>query len=233
MSARLPFSKPELKKMYLQVLNEIENGSMKGYSWDINSIVNAWINQYFKIVLTQEEKQSVFEAIQELKISGLITRDSTQFSEDFQKLTAKGREVVQKQQDPDVFALRLEEVVRDPELLSRCLDPFNNGNYESAVFAAFKLVEELVRAKAGLDASYIGVDLMSQALNSTSGKLIIPSCTVPAEHKGIHSLFRGAIAFFKNPCSHRTVNYDNRLIAIQTIAFAELLLKIITTAKPR
>jgi uncharacterized protein (TIGR02391 family) len=220
--------------MYLRVLNEIQYGSMKGcYSWDINSIIKSWMNLYFKTTLSEEEKQLTFEAVQELKTSGLIARDSTQYVDDFQKLTAKGKNLVDKQQDPDIFGLRLEEILKDDELLTRCAETFNNGNYETAVFNAFKLVEEKVRIKAGLNASDIGVDLMTKAFNSRNGVLVIPTCTIPAEQEGVHSLFRGAIAFFKNPCSHRTVNYDDRLSTIQTIAFAELLLKIISTAKLR
>lgn len=233
MATRPQLSKSELKKMYLRVLYEIQYGSMKGYSWDINSIIKSWMNLYFKTTLSEEEKQLTFEAVQELKISGLIARDSTQFVEDFQTLTAKGKEVVVEQQDPDVFALRLEEVLKNEQLLTRCLESFNNGNYEIAVFNAFKLVEETVRIRAGLDASDIGVDLITKAFNSRNGRLVIPTCSVPAEQEGVHSLFRGAIAFFKNPCSHRTVNYDDRLSTIQTIVFAELLLKIVSTAKPR
>jgi uncharacterized protein (TIGR02391 family) len=233
MAVRPTLSKSELKKMFLRVLYELQYGKMKAYSWGTGNIVPYWMNEYFKMSLSPEETQLTFEGIQELKTSGIITKDSTQFNDAFQILTTKGKEIVEKQQDPDVFALRLEEVLRNQELLLRCLDSFNSGSYELAVFNAFKLVEETVRTKAGLSASDIGVDLISQAFNSRNGKLIIPSCIVTAEQEGVHSLFRGAIAFFKNPCSHRTVNYEDRLTTIQTIAFAELLLKIVSTSKPR
>jgi hypothetical protein len=56
---------------------------------------------------------------------------------------------------------------------------------------------------------------------------------VPHEQEGAYNLFKGAIALFKNPSSHRTVNYDDRLAVIQIIAFAELLLRIISTAQLR
>lgn len=229
---RTSLSKSELKKMFLRVLYECLYGKMKSHSRDINSIILSWMNEYFNIKITQQEIQLTHEAIQELKNSGIIVQDSTQ-EDYFQILTAKGKEIVEKQQDPEIFALRLEEVLKNQELLFRCLGPFNDQDYELAVFKAFKFVEESVRAKAELSESDIGVGLMSKAFSSNRGKLIIPACVSSAEQEGIHSLFRGAIAFFKNPSSHRTVNYENRLVAIQAIVVAELLLGILSTAQPR
>lgn len=228
----MTYSKHELKKMFLRVLYECLYGKMKDHSHSIDSIVPSWMNEYFNIKMTKEEIQLTYEAIQELKNSGVIVRNSTQYSDVFQVLTAKGKEIVEKQKDPDVHGLKLEEVVKDTNLLSRCSDAFNDGRYEEAIFSAYKLVEETVRYKAGLSDADIGVNLMSKALNPNTGKLTIPSCKLPAEQDGVHSLFRGSIAFFKNPSSHRTVNYEDRLTGIKIIAFAELLLNIISTAQP-
>jgi len=113
------------------------------------------------------------------------------------------------------------------------LDSFKDDRYEDAIFSAFKLVEEEVRNKAGLGPSDIGEQLMTKALHHSTGKLIIPSCKLPHEQEGVYNLFKGAIALFKNPSSHRTVNYDDRLAVIQIIAFADLLLKLISTAELR
>lgn len=229
----MTYSKQELKKMFLRVLYEIRFGKLKDYVSGVDAIVPHYINEYFNVKLTQEEIQLAHEGIQELKNAGLIVRDSTQRSDVFQVLTQKGKEIAEKQLDPDVHDLRLEEIIKDSELLSRCVDPFNDGRYEEAIFVAYKLVEETVRHKAGLTNADIGVDLMSKAFNPESGKLTVPSCTLPQEQQGVHALFRGAIAFFKNPSSHRTVNYENRLMAIKIITFAEMLLNIASTSKVR
>jgi uncharacterized protein (TIGR02391 family) len=206
---------------------------MKTYSNGADSIVPYWINEYFKITMNDQEIQLAQEAIQELKTSGLMVKDGTQREEVFQVLTQKGKTLVEKSQDPDVHALRLEEVLRNQDLLEVSLDPFNEGDYETAIFKAFRFVEEQVRAKSGLGAGDIGVDLMTKAFNPTKGLLEVPTCAVPAEQEGIMSLFRGAISLFKNPSSHRTVNYNDRIIAIQTIGFAELLLDILSKATLR
>jgi len=233
MCERLLLSKPEIKKMFLRVLYEIQYGKMKGYSSGTDSIVPSWINEYFKIKMNEEEIQLAQEAIQDLKTSGIIVKDATQHGEVFQVLTQKGKSLVEKSHDPDVHALRLEEVLRNRGLLGVSLDSFNEGDYEIAIFKAFRFVEEQVRAKSGLNAGDIGVDLMTKAFNPAKGILVVPTCAVPAEQEGIMSLFRGAISEFKNPSSHRTVDYNNRIVAIQIIAFAEILLDILSKATLR
>jgi uncharacterized protein (TIGR02391 family) len=133
-------------------------------------------------------------------------------------------------QDPSLYNLRLQDVIKNAGLLAVCLDNFNEDDYEIAIFKAFRFVEEKVREKAHLEARDIGVDLMTKAFSPSTGKLAMSTCAVTAEQEGVLSLFRGAISLFKNPSSHRTVDYTNRQLAIQTIAFAELLLDILSTA---
>lgn len=229
----MEYSKSQLKRMFLKVLYEIECGSLKDHSSGIGSIVPSWMNEYWKIKMTSEDIKRTYEAIQELKNSGVIVKDPTQSEEVFQVLTEKGRQIVEKQIDPDIHGLQLEQVITNPTLLEKCLDSFKDDRYEDAIFSAYKLVEEEVRNKAGLGPSDIGEVLMTRALHPATGNLIIPSCKVPNEQEGVYNLFKGAIALFKNPSSHRTVNYSDRLDVIKTIAFAELLLRIISTAQPK
>ena len=227
------YSKNQLKRMFLKVLYEVQYGSMRGHSSGIDSIVPEWMNRYWNIKMTIEDIKTTNEAIQELKTSGLIVKDPTQRDDVFQVLTNKGKEIVEKQIDPDIHGLQLEQVIKNPTLLERCLDSFRDDRYEDAVFSAYKLVEEEVRNRAGLVPTDFGESLMTKAFHHSTGKLIIPSCIVPHEQEGAYNLFKGAIALFKNPSSHRTINYDDRLDVIQIIAFAELLLRIISTAQLR
>lgn len=233
MCQRVPLSKAELKRMFLKVLYQVQYGTMRGHSSGTDSIVPHWMNKFFNIELSKTEIQLTHEAIQELKTAGLIVKDSTQFDDVFQVLTSNGKEIVEKMSDPDAFALRPEQVLKNKDLLLVVVDAFNEGDYEIAVFKAFRFVEEKVREKTGLSAKDIGVDLMNKAFNPATGKLVVPSCAVPAEQEGIQSLFRGAISEFKNPSSHRTVDYSNRHVALQTIVFAELLLDILSKATLR
>jgi hypothetical protein len=144
---RPPLSKTELKKMFLKTLYEIlcGKGKMSAYSHNINFIVSDLINEHYDIELTVEEMEQTHVAIQELKNQGLIVKDITQSSEAFWVLTTKGIELVVKMQDVDVCALRLEEVLKNQDLLDVCLSVFNEDDYETAIFKAYRFVEEKVR----------------------------------------------------------------------------------------
>jgi uncharacterized protein (TIGR02391 family) len=235
MKERPPLSKAELKKMFLKTLYKVlcGEGEMSRYSHDINFIVSNLINMNYDIELTVDEMELTHVAIQELKNQGLIVKDIVQSNEAFWVLTEKGVDIVINNQDIDVYALRLEEVLKNPDLVDVCLSTFNEGDFETAIFKAYRFVEEKVREKAQLGAEDIGVTLMNKAFNPKSGKLVVPICAVTAEQEGVHSLFRGAISFFKNPSSHRTVDYNDRQVAIQIIAFAELLLDILSKTELR
>lgn len=227
------FSKNELKRMFLKILYDIQYGTWQGRSWGTDSIVPTWMNEYWKMEMTSEDIKKTYEAIQELKTSGLIVQDPSQRDDVFQILTEKGKEIVEKQRDPDIHCVQLEQIVKNAPLLEKCLETFKEDRYEEAIFSAYKLVEEKVRGKAGLGLDDIGMTLMTKALHPNTGKLIIPSCKLPNEQEGVYNLFKGAIAFFKNPSSHRTVDYDDRLVTIEIIAFADILLHIISTAQLR
>jgi uncharacterized protein (TIGR02391 family) len=235
MKERPPLSKTELKKMFLKTLYEIMcgKGKLSGYSHEINFIVSDLINECYDVELTVEEMEQTHVAIQELKNQGLIVKDIVQSDEAFWVPTQKGIDLVIKNQDIDVYALRLEEVLKNQDLLGVCLSAFNEDDYETAIFKAYRFVEEKVREKAQLGAEDVGTKLMNKAFNTTKGKLAIPTCVVTAEQEGVQSLFRGAISFFKNPSSHRTVDYTDRQVAIQIIAFAELLLDILSKSELR
>jgi len=189
------------------------------------------MNEKFEISLTDEQVQLTFQAIDELRRDGFLVKDATQKTDNFLVLTPEGKTLVEKQEDPDVHGIRLEQIVVDKELLKGSLEPFNDGNYEQAIFLAYKHIEERVRSYAKADAKDIGVHLITLALHPKDGKLIVPTCKLPAEQEGVYNLFKGAVEFFKNPSSHRTVNYEDRSVALEILAFGDLLLGILATSK--
>jgi len=227
----MTLSKQELRKMFLKVLYECLHGTMKGHSWGMDSIIPNWINKYYKYTLSDKEVQLTLEAVQELQNSGYLVGDSSQRDDNWLTLTEKGLNLVKSQKEPEIFGVRLEEVVLDQQLLEKCVSLFNDGDYETAIFAAFKHVEERVRTTAEADASDVGVNLMTLALHPQNGKLVIPKCQQPAEQEGVYNLFKGAIQFFKNPSSHRSVDYEKRMETIKIIAFGDLLLEILSSAE--
>jgi uncharacterized protein (TIGR02391 family) len=122
---------------------------------------------------------------------------------------------------------RLDQVLTRSDLLALVREDFQAGKYETAVFNAFRSLEEAVRAKAKQPASIIGMALMSAAFSPKGGVLKHPGAKVDAEADSLHQLMRGGIGWYKNPSSHRTVNYSDPQHAVQVLAFANLLLNLL------
>lgn len=111
-------------------------------------------------------------------------------------------------------------------MLVRNVKPlFVRGDYDTAVFRAFKEVETRVRAKANLGSDAYGRDLMVRAFG-TKGPLT-DSSMPKGEQDARRELFAGAISSFKNPSSHRDVQFDSAREAIDMICFANQLLRIV------
>lgn len=103
---------------------------------------------------------------------------------------------------------------------------FLAGDYEEAVFAAFHRVEEDVRVRAGASKGDLGVTLMRAAFNPNSGSLTDVDAEM-GEREAMSALFAGGIGVFKNPISHRTVDYEDPLLAAEAVLLADLLLRLL------
>ncbi len=115
--------------------------------------------------------------------------------------------------------------VLHPKVAAAVWHDFLVGNYDSAVFKAFKEVEIAVRGAAGLAPSDLGVDLMRKAFHETTGALTDKTELVP-ERQALSHLFAGAIGRFKNPGSHRQVGLQDGAAAAEMVMLASLLLRI-------
>lgn len=114
----------------------------------------------------------------------------------------------------------------DPVLANKVLPLFIRGDYDTAVFQAFKEVEIRVRNAASLPLELIGVELMRKAFNADDGYLTDMS-RPKAEREATAHLFAGAIGLFKNPSSHRDVNWENPGECAELIYLANHLLRIV------
>lgn len=103
---------------------------------------------------------------------------------------------------------------------------FLRGDYDVAIFQAFKSVEVLVRDKGGYDKSDIGVPLMRKAFHPDTGKLT-NSHSGTSERQAMMELFSGAIGLFKNPTSHRFIDEITPTEAAGYIMVANCLLKMV------
>jgi uncharacterized protein (TIGR02391 family) len=113
--------------------------------------------------------------------------------------------------------------------LERVKSQFLLGEYELGAFAAMREVEIRVRELSGASSSLIGVKLMREAFKD-GGKLCNSNLD-PGERVGIMELFAGSIGTFKNPPSHRQVDYSDPTEASEVILLASLLMKMLDRAE--
>lgn len=107
---------------------------------------------------------------------------------------------------------------------------FLRGEYDTAIFQAFREVEVAVREAGGYSQSDVGVALMRAAFNVPQGPLS-DKTLVPAEQQAMSDLFAGAIGLFKNPASHRSQSGIEPAEAVEQIIVASNLLRIVDERK--
>ena len=129
----------------------------------------------------------------------------------------------------DLDAIRkadqLPRKILHPVIAQKAWSLFMRGEYDTAVFQAFKEVEVAVRAGGNYAPTDLGVDLMHKAFNENAGILTDKSLPTP-ERQAVSHLFAGAIGVYKNPHSHRHVGIDAEE-AVEMIMLASHLLRIV------
>jgi len=119
-----------------------------------------------------------------------------------------------------------------PLITQKVWSAFIRGEYDSAVFEAFRQVEVAVSGVAPNPDDKIGVALMRQAFNVETGPLMDPE-SEKGERQALSDLFAGAIGYCKNPYSHRNVSLSDPKEAAELISVANYLLRIVDTCRGR
>ena len=94
-------------------------------------------------------------------------------------------------------ANRLPRQLLHPRIAQKVWAPFLRGDYDTAVFQAFKEAEVEVRKAANFTDADIGVALMRKAFRE--GGPLADATAFEAEQEALAHLFAGAIGFYKNP----------------------------------
>lgn len=168
------------------------------------------------------DRRKLTEAYDWLLFNRLIAADITNELGGWAYVTGLGREVAASA-DPT-------RLIEAQSLLGRALhDSIANavfkqfvlGEYEQAAVVALRQVEIRVRELGGFGKEDIGVPLMRKAFSE--GGPLADSDQEAGEVQATAHLFAGAIGTFKNPISHRQVDYDDPLEAVDVVFLADLL----------
>jgi uncharacterized protein (TIGR02391 family) len=122
---------------------------------------------------------------------------------------------------------RFERDMFHPLLPDAAWNAFSIGNYDTAVFEAFKAVEVTVRTKGGFGSNDYGSKLMDKAFDPTSGPFS-DQTALPGQRLARRDLFKGAFGELRNPKAHRNPSITDPLIAVEEMMMASVLLRIVS-----
>lgn len=205
---------------HLNLLSQSGSGQLNRYNFSLPHTVEEYPRQYQSRI-----SQALMEAWVWLEREGLIAPKPGSQGE-WVFVTRRGKKIT-KASDLETYrrADILPKRILHPVIAQKVWSPFIRGDYDTAVFQAFKEVEVRVREVGGFGNEDIGVSLMRSAFDPNKGPLADNNLPA-AEREALSHLFAGAIGSYKNPHSHRNVTIDPTE-AVEMIMLASHLLKII------
>lgn len=211
----------ELASFVLKHLNKIGKINRYNYTLGTSPEMFEYAGQYL-----EEFKKRLMEAFIWLEREMFIAPEPGQDGE-WRFITRRGKRVLQEE-DFKTYAREslLDSRTLDPVLVRKVRPLFLRGDYDTAIFQAFKEVEIRVRKAGKFTNNDLGVDLMRKAFHSRTGNLTNTHST-SAEKDNMMHLFSGAIGLFKNPVSHRDIGNISPEFAADAIHFSNLLLRMV------
>ena len=211
----------ELAPFVLKHLKTIKNINRYNYTLESSGGLQEYAGEYIK-----EFQKRLMEAFIWLEREMFLAPKPDNQGE-WRFITRKGERLLHEED----FSANLKSSLLPSEnlhpILIRKVKPlFLRGDYDTAIFQAFKAVEVMVRDKGGYVKSDIGVALMRKAFHPQTGKLTNTQ-SIEAERQAMSDLFAGAIGLFKNPGSHRNIEGISAEEAADYIRVANCLLKMI------
>ena len=221
--ALLGLEPEELAGVVLQFLNSLspsERGQLNRYNFSLPHTVKGYPAKY-----RDQLSRALMEAWIWLEREGLLAPEPGS-SGDWVFITRRGKLLAKPD---DLLCYRrgnlLPRQLLHPRVGQKVWASFLRGDYDTAVFQAFKEVEVRVREAGKFAESDLGVPLMRKAFDVQSGPLADTVAPI-AERDALSHLFAGAIGLYKNPGSHRNVTIEAPE-AVELIILASHLLNIV------
>lgn len=211
----------QLAPLLLPIIREDARLSPSGFNW--STFASGVEGDY--ATRGPECALAVSAALTYLNGLGVLVQNPRHHQWGWYALSARGLRITTPEDFKHLAAVSLYPRRRlHPEIESRTFSDFVEGDYESAVFKAFKAVEARVREKGGYTDADYGTVMMGKAFSSPGGPLTDPTEQV-SESEALRNLYSGAIGRFKNPSSHRFVAYSDPAVVVEMLGFASILMR--------
>jgi uncharacterized protein (TIGR02391 family) len=184
----------------------------------------------------EKVNEALMEAWDWLSNEGFLAKRGDDFSRAGTFVTRRGQRIKSREEFAAYQkANLLPKGQLHPLIANRVYPAFLRGEYDTAIFQAFREIEVAVREAAKFPHDLIGDKLMRAAFASAeNGAAAGPLCDVqmpPGEQKAMSHLFAGAFGVYRNSTGHRHVPTEPQEAA-EVIVFASHLLRIVDRLKP-
>lgn len=212
----------ELAPFVLKHLNEVDRINRYNYTLSSNNEMREYAGEH----LNEFQKQ-LMEAFIWLEREMFIAPQPDQ-QDGWRFITRRGERILLEEDDFSSYrqGQLLPSENLHPVLVRKVKPLFLKGEYNMAIFQAFKIVEMQVRKVGGYGKSDYGTDLMRKAFNPHTGGLT-NTHSEQSEKQAMSDLFAGAIGLFRNPTSHRDIENISPIEASSYIMVANCLFNMV------
>ena len=217
--ALLELEPEELAGVLMEHLNSLPASarrSLSRYNFSLPDTVREYPTEHQDALL-----QALMEAWVWLEREGLLAPKAGSQGE-WVVISRRGRQLRTRDQVHSYRrANRLPRHQLHPRIAQKVWASFLRGDYDTAVFQAFKEIEVRVREAAQGADTDLGVSLMRKAFGE--GGPLTDASAHKAERQALSDLFAGAIGSYKNPHSHRSVTIESAEAAEMIVLASHLL----------